>query len=252
MKKIILLLILLFLFPILALAQTNNSPQNDFFTAKVIKIINEKDNILPDGTQAKQQDLLLRVCSGSLKDKEINFYGIGDFSVANNNIYKVGDNVLVVASFDDEGNSAYFITDYVRTKSLWWLFAIFSLSLIIVGRMKGLRSLLALILTFLVIIKYIVPKILSGASPFFITLVGSFFILFIIIYITEGWRARSHIAVFSILISLIITILLSQFFVSFAKIFSNSLKSSIEYFATLSIILSFGLNAIGNPTCSRI
>jgi len=216
MKKIILLLFLLA--PIFVFAQVDNTPRDAFFKAEVVEIIEQQKTILPDKTETEQQNLMFRGLEGDFKGKEINFNGIGEIDVINKNIYKAGDRVLVVASFDAEGNAAYFITDYVRTKSLWGLAIAFVLALIIVGGKKGLRSLIALALTFLVIIKYIIPQILAGASPLITTLIGSVIILLIIIYITEGFRARSHISVISILFSLIIAIFLSWLFVSLSKL----------------------------------
>jgi len=216
MKKIILLLFLLA--PSFVFAQENNTPKDIFFKAEVIEIAEQQKTILPDKTETEQQNLILRGLEGDFKGQEINFNGIGEIDVINKNIYKAGDRVLVVASFDAEGNAAYFITDYVRTKSLWGLAIAFVLALIIVGGAKGGRSLLALALTFLVIIKYIIPRILVGANPLITTLIGSVIILLIIIYITEGFRARSHISVISILFSLIIAIFLSWLFVSLGKL----------------------------------
>ncbi|MFH1744591.1 MAG: YibE/F family protein [bacterium] len=216
MQKILLLLFLFF--PILTFAQTDEIQKDAFFKAEVIQIVEQQKTIFPDGTETEQQNLLLRGLEGDFEDKKINFNGIGEIDVLNKNIYKSGDRVLMVASHDAEGSVAYYITDYVRTKSLWGLAIVFVLVLFSVGGIKGLRSLLALALTFLVIIKYIVPQILSGASPLLITLIGSLIILFVIIYTTEGFRARSHLAAISIFISLIITILFSLVFVSLTKL----------------------------------
>jgi uncharacterized membrane protein len=49
-------------------------------------------------------------------------------------------------------------------------------------------------------------------------LIGSFLILFLIIYVTEGFKKRSHITVLSIFLSLVITVFLSWFFVSLTKL----------------------------------
>jgi len=224
MKKMVLPILLLafFLIPFFVFAQTESafedSPNDSFFKAEVIEIIEEKINTLPDGSEVRQQNLLLRGLEGEFRDKEIEFNGIGPLDVLSKNIYKTGDKVLTVASYGADGNAAYYITDYVRSKSLWIIAIVFALALVIVGRIKGLRSLLALLLTFFVIIKYIIPQILAGASPLVTTFIGSIAILLIIIYVTEGWRARSHISVISIFFSLIITILISWLFVSLTKL----------------------------------
>jgi len=224
--KIIIIFIVFLVLPGIALAQAEdatdnnleNFPQDKIFKAEVIEILKQEKNILPDGIETEQQNLKLRGLEDEFKDKEFEFNGINEFDVIKKNIYKQGDKVIVVASFDDQGNVYYYITDYIRTKGLLWLSIIFILSFFIIGGLKGLRSVLALILTFFILIKYIIPNIIAGASPIFTTLIGSLIILLIIIYITEGFKTRSHIAVFSIFISLLITIFLSWFFVNLAKL----------------------------------
>jgi uncharacterized membrane protein len=202
----------------LVFAQLNNELQDKIFKAEVVEILKQQQTILPDGVAVEQQDLLLRGLEKEFKDRGIKFKGIGEFDVIKKNIYQVGDKVLVAAVVDHQGNVQYYITDYIRTGGLWWLAIVFVLSLFIVGGWKGLRSLLALAATFFVIVKYIIPNILAGNSPLLIVLIGSLMILLIIIYLTEGFRSRSHIAVVSIFLSLIITITLSWFFVGLAKL----------------------------------
>jgi uncharacterized membrane protein len=138
--------------------------------------------------------------------------------VLNSQLYREGDRVLVVASYGPEGVPTFYITDYVRSGTLWWLLVLFIVALVLVGRWKGLRSLISLVLTFFIIIKFIIPQILTGANPLAITLIGSFFILLIIIYITEGLSRRAHLSAISIFISLFLTVGLSQLFVSLSKL----------------------------------
>ncbi len=231
MKTLLKTIIIVFIFTIPFFAQAEDG-QNKFFKAEVIEIVNKEITVLPDGNTAEQQDLKLRILDGDKKNKEVEFNGIGNYDVVNKNIYKVGEKVLMVESLDFEGNSNYYITDYVRSGSLWFLVTLFILSIVIVGGKKGFRAIIALALTFLIIVKFIVPKILSGSSPIAITIIGSFFILFIIIYVTEGFKIRSHIAVFSIFISLMITIFLSWFFVGLTKL-SGLASEEISYLVEL-------------------
>ncbi len=208
--------------PFLAQAQAaaaKPAPKNNIlFRARVVRIIEQKKNTLPDGSQVEQQNLELEGLEGQFRGQKIVFRGIGNYDVIRKNLYQVGDEVLAVASFDDQGQPTFFITDYVRQTPLKWLAFIFILVLLAVGRFKGFRSLLALAVTFLIIVKYIIPRILDGQDPIIITLIGSFAILLVIIYITEGFNQRSHIAVASIFASLILTIAISWFFIAVAKL----------------------------------
>ena len=212
-----LLIIILLLAPFQVFAQVEDNP-NTYFRAEVLEILEERENELGSGEKVVQQNLLLLSLEGEYVDKEFEFIGIDDFGVIGQTLYETGDKVLVVASLDYEGNTAFYVTDYVRTGSMWWLFIIFVLSILVVGRWKGLRSLLSLALSFLVIIKYLIPKILAGSNPIVITLISSFIILLVVIYLTEGLNTLSHLSFVSILLSLVVTVFISWFFVTAAKL----------------------------------
>lgn len=217
MKKIFLFFCLLIL-PLNFVFAFSDSEQNTIFKAEVLEILEERETKQEDGASFKQQNLKLKGSEGEYRDQEIVFEGIGEYEVIKSNIYKTGDKVLVVESMDHEGHAHYYITDYVRTTAIWWLVALFVFVLVLIGKWKGLRSVISLAFSFLIIVKWIIPQILAGANPIFVTIVGSLIILAIIIYITEGLGAKSHLAVFSIFVSLIITVFLSWFFVVFAKV----------------------------------
>ena len=213
---IILIVFSLFASPMFTLAQDNNG--DIAFKAEVVEIVAEQTTDFDDGNSVRQQDIRLRSLDESFSDDEIIFRGIGSFDVIKKNFYKEGDKVMVVASYDDIGVVNFYITDYIRNKSLAWIFAVFVLVLLVVGRSKGLRAILSLVLSFLVIIKYIIPQILAGADAIIVTIIGSLVILLIVVYLTEGFNKKSHIASLSIFISLILTIILSWLFVNLARL----------------------------------
>lgn len=215
LKKIF--IITLLLLPLSAWAQ---SPQtgDTMFRAEVLQVLDEQEVEVSEGNTITQQNLLLYGLEGEFKDKQFEFKGIGDLQVVGAQTYEKGNTVMVAASYGADGEPVFYVTDYVRGGSLGWLLVIFVLSIAIVGRLKGLRSLAALAITFFIIIKYIIPGILSGSSPVLVTFVGSFFILLAIIYITEGWNARAHLSVASIFTGLVITIFISDLFVGLARL----------------------------------
>ncbi|MCK5211088.1 YibE/F family protein [Candidatus Parcubacteria bacterium] len=220
MKKIIFLLLLLLFIPNFALAQADIN-EDVIFKAEVIEILAEEMN---------QQYLKLRGLEGEFDNKEIEFNGISDLDVINSQKYKKGDKVMMAASYDASGEVNFYVIDYVRSKSLLFLGLAFFLTLIIVGRLKGLRSLIALAITFFIIIKYLIPQILSGANPIMVTFVSALVILAAIIYITEGIKARAHLSALSIFLSLVITITLSELFVSLARLTGAASEETLFLF----------------------
>ncbi|MBL7058332.1 YibE/F family protein [Patescibacteria group bacterium] len=219
MKKLIYILALstLALLPNITTAQ-NSVPKDTIFKAQVIEILEETSTTLSDGITVEQQNVRLIGLENEFQNKKVDFIGIGNFDVVNKNIFKLGDTVLVAAVYDNEGNVDYYITDFVRTKSLKILFILFLITLIGVGGWKGFRSAISLAISFLIIMQFIVPEILSGSDPIIITLIGSLLIFTTSIYLTEGFKPVSHICIVSVIISLTITIAVSWFFVEIAKI----------------------------------
>jgi len=218
MKIKILLFAFLILFPTLSFAQEDlDQTKEEIFKAQISEILEQKNTIRDDGSISIQQKLQLKGLEGSRKNKEIIFDGT-KFDVLSASEYKIGDRVLVNHSIDLEGEDNFYVIGYSRTSPIYWLAILFALAVIAIGRLKGLRALIALLLTFLIILKFIIPKILAGSDPLFISIIGSLFILIFAVYITEGLKRTSTIAIFSILISLIITGLLSICFSSLTKL----------------------------------
>ncbi|MBU0722357.1 YibE/F family protein [Patescibacteria group bacterium] len=206
---------------------TPPSSAEETFEAKVIKILDQKEINREDGSRAIQQNLLLKGLDGKWKNKEIKFEGISDIEVASAGIYKVGDKVLVQKSTDMEGKEKYYITDFIRRGYLYLLGAIFCAIIILIGRKKGIKSLLGLVISFFIIIKFILPKILDGSNPLYIGLIGAFFILTIMIYLTEGWSRKSHLSVLSVLISLFITLIFSVLFTKLTRLSGMSQDETV-------------------------
>ena len=225
---LIFLLTVCFFLPSFSLAsdvsEKNNSSkaieksQDIIFKARVLEIIDEVEKE-SDNKKVIQQDIKLLGLESEFKNKEIVYRGISDIELIGAHIYSPGDRVLVVATRASENDSfSYYITDYVRSDNLILISIVFIACLLLVGRFKGLRSILSLFLTFVVIIFFIVPQIMNGANPVLITSLGSLFILFLIIYLTEGLNLRAHLATFSMFISLILVIGISSLFIFLVKL----------------------------------
>ncbi len=217
-KKIFAFILLCGLFcPLFASAQSQSA--QEIFEVKVIKVLDERKIDRGDGTEKIQQNLLLKGREGQWKDKKIKYEGISDLDIANSNVYKVGDKVLVQKIAGESGEEeSFLIVDYVRSGKLIFLALLFVLAIFVVGGKRGWRALLGLVLSFFIILKFIIPQIMSGHNPLLISLFGSFFILAGIIYLTEGINKKSNLGMVSIFISLAITLFLSWFFVHLTRL----------------------------------
>lgn len=133
-------------------------------------------------------------------------------------LLKPGDKILVSISKTPENVvNAYFV-DYVRTTPILWLTVIFALAIIFISQWKGVRALISMAFSLYVIIGYIIPQILTGNDPLRVSIVGSALLLGVTLYLTYGWTLKTHAAVLSMVIVLLLTGALSGLFVVFAKL----------------------------------
>ena len=214
--KIILFLLCFLVLPSTVFAN-NTDASEDIFKARVVEVLENREIENDNGSLTIQQKLRLKGLEKKWKNQEIIFDGM-EYDVIASVSYKVGDRVLVNYNKDVDGQDMFFVIGFVRHGFLYLLAFLFAVIVILVGRFKGARALLVLIFTFLIILKFIIPNILAGNSPLMISIVGSFFILLISIYVTEGFNRNSTVAIFSILISLLCTGLLSVWFTNLAKL----------------------------------
>jgi uncharacterized membrane protein len=212
-------LILSILWPGTILAQNNeNAAEDTMFQAQVIEIIDEKTVKDEFGPEIIQQDLRLKILSESDSGQEIIYHGIDDFQVISQNYYQIGDKVLISKSISIDGEVFYDVIDYVRTSVLWWLLGLFAILTILIARFKGVKALISLFFSIFIIIKWIIPQILAGTNPLLVIIIGAILILLFIIYFTEGWNKKSHLAIISISITLLLTGVIAILFNNLAKL----------------------------------
>ena len=117
--------------------------------------------------------------------------------------FTVGDPVVLGWSGGDPDDpGSYQIVDFQRGGSLAWLAVLFSVAVLVLGRWRGLAALGALVVSFGVLLLFVLPAILDGRSPLAVAVVGSGMIMFAVLYLTHGLSARTSTAVLGTLVSL--------------------------------------------------
>lgn len=126
--------------------------------------------------------------------------------------------MVVVKAQGPEGEG-YFFTDKYRVPAILVILVLFLLVVIIFSGLKGAMSILGLTFTILILVLFVVPQIAKGQNPILISLIGTFIIAFISLYLAHGFTKRTTIALISTLLTLNIAPILSIIFVNFAKLF---------------------------------
>ncbi|MET9671648.1 YibE/F family protein [Streptomyces sp. NPDC006482] len=133
-----------------------------------------------------------------------------------------GQGVVVAYAPDAPRDLQYSVTDVNRKVPLAVLAVIFALVVVAVGRMRGVMALIALVVSFLVLMFFILPAILQGSNPLVVALVGSSAIMLIALYMCHGLSARTSVAVLGTLISLLLIGLLGSVFIGWASLSGNT------------------------------
>ncbi len=201
-------------------------PSDEYFKAQIIEVLENYKTERDDGSISIQQKLKLKALDGTREGQEIIFDGTR-FDVLSSPEYKLNDKVWMVLSPGPNNTENFYVVDFYRVNPIYWLAFLFVVIVVAIGKFKGVRALISLLLTFVVILKFIIPKILEGSDPLLMSIIGSFFILIIAVYVTEGIKRTSTIAIFSVLISLLLTGVLSVWFSAVAKLTGFSSEEAI-------------------------
>ncbi|MFB7169556.1 YibE/F family protein [Streptomyces sp. NPDC056254] len=133
-----------------------------------------------------------------------------------------GQEVVVAYAPDAPRDLQYSVIDVNRKLPLAVLAGIFALSVVLVGRMRGLFALIALVVSFGVLTLFILPAILQGSNPLVVAVVGASAIMLIALYMCHGLTARTSVAVLGTLVSLLLIGLLGSVFIDWAFLSGNT------------------------------
>ncbi|MFI9050595.1 YibE/F family protein [Streptomyces sp. NPDC053427] len=136
--------------------------------------------------------------------------------------YTAGQGVVVAYSPKAPKDLQYSVSDVDRTLPMWVLAAIFALAVVLVGRLRGVLALVALMASFLVLTLFILPAILQGSNPLVVAVVGGSAIMLIALYLCHGLTARTSVAVLGTLASLLLISLLGSVFTGWALLTGNT------------------------------
>lgn len=117
--------------------------------------------------------------------------------------FAAGDDIVLAYTGGNPSEAeSYQVQDFQRSGSMLWLVALFAAAVLLIGRWRGLASLLALGFSFLVLAVYLFPAILTGASPVVVGVLAASVIMFGVLYLTHGVSAQTSSAVLGTVLSL--------------------------------------------------
>ena len=209
LKKIF-LIVLFFIFSAnISFAKTNTSNQQSFYQAKVTQIISQ-GQISKDGQKNYFQKILVLFETGPDKGKRVEVTNGIESQIEKTQLVSPGQEIVVSETRNSNGKADYTVYDFYRLNSLLILTLVFFVSIILIAGAKGIGSIFGMLLSLLVILFFIVPNIIKGQDPLTVTLIGSSVIIVLSTYIAHGISKKTTVALFSTLLTLILTVVLAE------------------------------------------
>lgn len=196
--------------------EENAFSETKFIKAKVVEVKSTEEEI--NGTLYKKQDLKVEILNGDRKGEQIEVLGSNSINLDKSQTYREGDR-LIISENKYSNEITYSVYDRDRINGIFIVIGIFFLFAMIVTKLKGLGSIIGLFLSILVLMSYILPAIIKGQDPLWVTLIGTLFIASISLFMAHGFRLRTTIAFISLMITFIFSYFVSWFFANISLMF---------------------------------
>lgn len=198
-------------FPISA----QETPENaQYFTGEVTNIEKQSEIEQQEGEFYTQE---IRVKKGNGEELVI---PVGsEFQPLNKNqLIPVGKKLILAEQTLVSGEKQTVVSDVFRLPVILGLSLLFFVVVVIVGKKEGLFSIFGMFISLGILLNYIMPQILAGTNPILVSLVGSLVIGAVTVYLSHGFKLKSHLALGSMMLSLLIVSLLSYISVKSAQL----------------------------------
>lgn len=238
MKKIIIILLMFctFVKPVLAEEDGTMTKDKTILPSEIgqVQSIETFGDITPSPEgELKQvkQSVEIQVLSGPHKNEKVMIDNMLMGNPAYDIKLKKGDQVILHAEQNAEGGVTFFIADRHRVGTLYVLAGLFFAILLLIGRKKGLFSLISILVTLGLIFWALTPLILSGMNPILATVLICVLACVIAIYLVGGFNSKSTAAILGTVLSLVIAGVLSVLSIKFAALTGFSSEESMFLFS---------------------
>ena len=207
MKKVLLLVLLFFCLTL--------GVKAEHILGKAISV--ESKEVSIGGSYSIQQLVNVEVLRGKDKGSIFELENI----ISGNPYYDINvvqNDKLVLHSENEMGETSYFIADVYRMNSFLFLAGLFCILVLIIGRRKGLYSLVSIAVTVVLIYSVLCPLILVGVNPLCATLGISLISTLVTMYLVGGFNRKSTAATIGTVASLFIAGIMSLLTIKFAKL----------------------------------
>jgi uncharacterized membrane protein len=186
--------------------------ETSFYKGRVLKVEHEDIDY-----QSADQKLKVEILNNDFIGKEFLVDNRAVLDIDKSHIFKEGDDVLLTTT----DKRTFYVGDHLRQNGLILALFIFIATILYFGRMRGIGAIFGLGFSFLVLIYYIIPRIISGEEIIKVTLIGILIISGVSIFLAHGISRKANVIWLSAVVTLLVAIFLSHFFVETTNLFGR-------------------------------
>lgn len=171
----------------------DESPQTEAIKAKIIQAGKSYQRDNGNGGKETVQDVKVKILNGPKKDEKFDATYVMTYDIDNKIVgYKLREgNIVYVEIAEENGEVKVTVRDVVRQNYLFGLILFFFASIVLVGKKKGVKAIIGLIITLLAIFFVLLATIFKGYNPILVSIGTCFLITILTFAVIGGWNRKS-------------------------------------------------------------
>jgi len=224
LKKIFLIVFILLLIPNIVWAQNTVEPSDEsiitqYYKAEVIKVMKEELNKESDEEMlVGYQEFRVEILTGPFKGKTITLKNTTSGNLAYGYWVSKGDRLLLNFQILKDKILSVDVEDYQRDECVFYLIALFVILLLVIGQRQGIKSVITLVITIVIIAEFMLPLFLEGYDPVELALVTGILVTILTFLIIGGISRKTISAILGTSGGLIAASQIAMFFGKWANL----------------------------------
>ena len=173
--------------------ENQTSPQTENIKAKIIEAGESYERTNATGETETVQNVQVKILNGDKKDEKFDSVYTLTYDIDNKIVgYKLKEgNTVYVKISEEGGQTTVVVQDVVRQNYLLILVLFFFGSMILVGRKKGIKAIIGLVITVLAVFFVLLATIFKGYNAILVSVGTCFVIIAITFAIIGGWNKKT-------------------------------------------------------------
>lgn len=187
----------------------------------------DESDIVDTGlVRSGEQRCRVRILAGQFRDTECTAVNRLNGSLAEDKLFSPGDRAFVVVSHSGGRITTVYMTDHFRLDQETLLAGLFLLLLVLFAGGTGLRAIVSFVDTVLLLWKVLVPSLLKGWNPIWVSMALVLLLTFLVLSLIYGWDRRCLAATSGAALGILVTVVLGYVFTDLFRIHGAVMESS--------------------------